>query len=82
VADSTITVYTRNDCHLCEDALTTIHWVRDSVSTDVALKTVNVDEDPELREKYGDRVPYVLVDDRPAFKYRVDATALRELLSE
>ncbi len=79
---TTITVYTRDDCHLCEDAIATIRRVADSISTDVALELVNIDDDEDLRQEYGDRVPYVLIDDRPAFKYRVDAGALRARLQE
>jgi len=80
VPDATITVYSREDCHLCEEALDTIRGVRADVPVDVVVEVVDVDTDPALREAYGDRVPYVLVDDRPAFKFRVDAEALRERL--
>lgn len=79
---TTITVYTRDNCHLCEDALSTVRCVSASVSIDVSLELTNVDEDPELREEYGDRVPYVFVDGRPAFKYHVDEDALRRYLRE
>lgn len=76
-----LTIYTREDCHLCEEAMETIRRVGESVDADVALDVVDVDEDPELRAEYGERVPYVLVDGRPAFKYRVDEAALRKRLS-
>lgn len=33
-----------------------------------------------LADEYGERVPYVLIEDRPAFKYRVDPTELRSRL--
>ena len=76
-----VTVYTREDCHLCEEAMETIERVGESVDTDVDLDVVDVDEDPELRAEYGERVPYVLVDGRPAFKYRVDEDELRRRLT-
>lgn len=78
--DVKITLYKREDCHLCEAAIETIKKVSESVSTDVALDIVDVDEDPELQAKYGDRVPYVFVDGRPAFKYRVEEATLRQKL--
>lgn len=83
VPDSTtITVYTRDDCHLCEDAIARIRRVANSISTDVTVELVDVDDDATLRQEYGNRVPYVLIDDRPMFKYRVDADALRDRLRE
>ncbi|GAB3682549.1 hypothetical protein GCM10028857_08630 [Salinarchaeum chitinilyticum] len=74
------TVYTREDCELCDDAIDTLQSVADSEGIDLSLSVVDVDEDPELREEYGERVPYVLLDDRPAFKYGVDAVAARSKL--
>lgn len=79
-ADSTVTVYTREECHLCEEAIETIREVADSVSQSVAVNLVDVDTDPDLREEYGERVPYVLIDGRPAFKFRVDEAELRQRL--
>lgn len=78
---TTITVYTREECHLCADAIETIRNVADSVSCDVAVTLVDIDSDSQLREQYGDRVPYVLVDDRPQFKYRVDENELKAIVT-
>jgi len=77
-----VTLYSRENCHLCEEALETIRAVAEDVSTPVDVEVVDVDEDPALREEYGERVPYVFVDDRPKFKYRVDADELRTALTE
>lgn len=74
-----ITVYTRENCHLCAEAIETIENVAGEVSTTVELTVVDVDE-AGLAAEYGDRVPYVLVDDRPAFKYCVDPDELRAQL--
>lgn len=81
MTDTTITIYTREDCHLCETAIETCRRVSDAVSKNVTLDLVDVDEDPDLRARYGERVPYVLVDGRPAFKYRVDEAELRRELT-
>ncbi len=76
----TVTVYTREDCHLCEEAIGTIEAVAGEVDRRVDLREVDIDTDPELAAEYGERVPYVLVDGRPAFKYRVDPAELRRRL--
>ncbi len=78
--DHTVTVYTREGCHLCEEAIDTIRRVADSSRKAISLDVVDVDANPELRAEYGDRVPYVLVDGRPRFKYRVDEAELETLL--
>lgn len=79
---ASVTVFTRENCHLCEEALSTIRRVAGEVGRPVDLETVDVDEDADLRERYGERVPYVLVDGRPAFKFRVDEADLRRRLTD
>ncbi|MFB6280560.1 MAG: glutaredoxin family protein [Haloferacaceae archaeon] len=76
----TVTVYSREDCHLCEEALATVREVAESADAEVTVETVDVDEDPDLRAAYGDRVPYVLVDGDPAAKLRVDPADVRARL--
>lgn len=73
-----VTLYTREDCSLCVVARETIESVAadlDGVAVD--LDVVDVDTDPELAEEYGERVPYVLVDGNPAFKYEIEERDLR-----
>ena len=73
-----VTLYTREDCSLCVVARETIESVAaDLDSVTVALDEVDVDTDPDLADEYGERVPYVLVDGTPAFKYEVDERELR-----
>lgn len=79
--DHAVTVYTRDDCPLCEDAKATVSDVVERVDAAVAVDVVNVDADDDLRAEYGERVPYVLVDGVPKFKYRVDASELEALLA-
>jgi len=76
-----ITVYTREDCQLCDEAVETLTRIADSEGVAIDIDEVDVDEDPELAEEYGDRVPYVLVDGTPKFKYRIDAAKARSVLS-
>lgn len=75
-----VTVYSREDCHLCEEAIGTIERVASEAERRVEISEIDVDADPELAATYGERVPYVLVDDRPAFKFRVDSEELERRL--
>ncbi|OYR48216.1 glutaredoxin family protein [Halorubrum sp. Ea8] len=72
-----VTVYTREDCALCDAARETIEETAAGLDVAIDLEMVDVDEDPELVDEYGERVPYVLVDGHPAFKYEVDERELR-----
>ncbi|MWV63693.1 glutaredoxin family protein [Halorubrum sp. JWXQ-INN 858] len=77
-----VTIYTREGCSLCTVAHGTVERVAADLSVAVAVDLVDVDEDPELADEYGERVPYVFVDGHPAFKYEIDERELRlKLLS-
>jgi glutaredoxin len=70
-----VTLYTREGCHLCEDAheLLVCHGLEPAV--------VDVDADPALREKWNTCVPVVEIDGKVRFRGRVDAVLLRRLLT-
>jgi glutaredoxin len=70
-----VTLYTRAGCHLCDDALAVIDDVRRQRPFE--LRVVDIDSDPELVELYGHEVPVVFVGNGAAFRFRVDAAALR-----
>lgn len=72
-----VTVYTRENCSLCVVARETIEDVAADLDVTVDVEMVDVDEDPELADEYGERVPYVFVNGHPAFKYEVDKRELR-----
>jgi glutaredoxin len=73
-----VTLYTRVGCHLCDVAKDVLDQVRRERPFD--LTTVDIDTDPELVRAYGEQVPVVTIDGRKAFKFRVDAVALRDQL--
>ena len=74
-----VTLYTRTDCHLCED----MRAVVDRVARDIpfTIEQVDVDTDPALAAEYGAEVPVLCVNARKAFKYHVDERALRARLA-
>lgn len=71
-------IYSRPGCHLCDEAKTSIS----SAGCDDAfiLEEVNIDEDPELRERYQFDVPVILIDGIKAFKHRVDPREFKRKL--
>ena len=73
-----IVIYTRHDCHLCDEAKAAV--ARATAGLGVKVVKVDVDTDPALRERFGHEVPVVFIDDHKAFKFRVDeARLLRRL---
>ena len=65
-----VVLYTRAGCHLCDEAKEQIHGLRKRAA--FAFREVDIDLDPELRERYNNEVPLVLIDGKKAFKYRID----------
>ena len=66
-----VVVYSRKGCHLCDIVKQTLTHVQGDA--DFEWREVDIDVDPQLREKYNDEVPVVFIDGRKAFKYRMDA---------
>jgi 4a-hydroxytetrahydrobiopterin dehydratase len=75
-----VTLYTRPNCHLCEQAKAAIR----ASGVPVDLTEVDIDQDPALRELYTNDIPVVFVDGKEAFRHSVDPAAFanRALASE
>ena len=73
-----VTLYTRPNCSLCEKAKA----VMLKASPDIRLREVNIDDDPELRRRYNDDVPVVVIGDVEAFRHRVDAKIFAALVDQ
>ena len=69
-----VLLFTRSGCHLCEEAEALL--VRHGLSP---LK-IDVDADPQLREKYDTCVPVVVIDGKERFRGRVNEVLLRRIL--
>jgi 4a-hydroxytetrahydrobiopterin dehydratase len=63
-----VTLYTRRDCHLCDEAKSAI--VASGIAVD--LTEVDIDADPALRRRYTNDVPVIEIDGVEAFRHRVD----------
>jgi glutaredoxin len=74
-----LTLYGRADCHLCHEMRAVVEQVGGEWPFE--LEEVDVDGDAALEAAYGAEVPVLCVNGRKAFKYRVDARALRARLA-
>ncbi len=73
-----VTLYTKPDCHLCEQARAVLEEVRAQIPFELALRDITLDED--LHRAYFERIPVVSVNGEQLFEYFVDAQQLRERL--
>ena len=73
-------LYGRTYCHLCDEMAEALKSLQDSLG--FAFAVVDVDADPALEERYGERVP-VLTDaaGREICHYFLDQAALRSRLA-
>lgn len=69
-----VIVYTRQGCHLCHEAIDLLQH------HGLTPELVDIDTDPELRARYDDCVPVVVIDGRERFRGRVDERLLVRLL--
>lgn len=73
-AERHVTLLTRADCHLCEQAREAVRAA--AAATGAVWSEIDVDDDPETRAEYGDRVPVVLVDGVEHGHFRIETDRL------
>jgi glutaredoxin len=73
-----VTIYSRPECHLCEEAKKQIAPLLAEFGA--RLIEINIDEDVELRAQYGYDVPVILLGSRKVAKHRVDLVQFRRQL--
>jgi hypothetical protein len=73
-SDVEVTFISKDDCHLCEEALAVVEQVRRKHP--FRLKLVKIRKGDEWYDRYWDKIPVVLIDGRMGFKYRVEAKEL------
>jgi glutaredoxin len=76
---TSLTLYGKPGCCLCDDARATIDAARGDF--EVELREVDVSIDPGLHAEYGERIPVVELDGEEVFELHVDPLELRQLLA-
>ena len=74
-----VTLYTRPDCCLCDDARAALARVRPQ--HDFELEEIDISGDATLTARYGERVPVVMLDGVPVLELRIDEDELRRVLA-
>jgi glutaredoxin len=71
---STVTLYTRPGCHLCDQARAALLQVR--ADTPFELVEIDIETDDELHRAYLERIPVIALDGEELFDYFVEQAAL------
>ena len=74
-----VLMYSRDRCHLCDEARQVVLSVRRSIPFE--FEEIDIETSDELVKGFGIRIPVVLVDGEEVFEYRVDRARLEAILS-
>ncbi len=66
-----VIIYSRPGCHLCEKAKAAMRAA--SCEGEYTLDEVNIENVPELLERYKDDIPVITFDGVEAFRHRVQS---------
>ena len=75
-----VTLYTRTDCHLCDQARALLDTLAEDLG--FGVEAVDVDGDAELRARYGEAVPVIAVGGKEIGRAPIRAAALEASLRE
>jgi len=74
----TLTVYSKPDCHLCEDAIAVLEGLRSQL--DFELVELDITADDALHRAYFERIPVLELDGEELCEFFVDEALVRERL--
>jgi hypothetical protein len=79
-ARRTLTLFGRDGCHLCEDALALIEASRPRLPP-FRLEVIDIDLDQRLHDVYFERIPVLALDGRELCEYFVEEETLLDALA-
>ena len=77
---TTVTVYSRQGCHLCDDAKNVLESLREELNFEIEV--IDIDEDAELIKLYSDQVPVIHIDGIHHDFYKVDPLRFKSSLEK
>ena len=75
---TTVTIYSRHGCHLCEDAESTLVSLREELNFEIEV--IYIEDDAELIRLYSDQVPVIHIDGIHHDFYKVDPLRFKSSL--
>ncbi len=77
-----VTLYTRADCHLCDEARATLDALAGELGFTVEAVDIDVDADASLRKRYGDAVPVIALAGEEIARAPISSGTLEATLRE
>ena len=77
---TTVTIYSRLGCHLCNDAENVLESLREELNFEIEV--IDIDEDAELIKLYSDQVPVIHIDGIHHDFYKVDPLRFKSSLEK
>ena len=77
---TTVTIYSKPDCHLCDEALAALARVREAHDFELVERDISTDD--ALLRAYFERIPVIEVNGEELFEFFVDEDALRARLDD
>lgn len=75
-----LTLYGRSYCHLCDEMIAGLRGLQAGFC--FSLDVVDVDSNPVLERRFGERVPVLVHDGQELCHYRLNTAAVTALLSK
>jgi glutaredoxin len=73
-----ITVYSKPDCHLCEEAVAVLRRLQGELTFE--LDELDITQDEQLHRAYFERIPVIALDGEELSEYFVQEALVRERL--
>ena len=77
-----LVVYSREECHLCQNMILALQNLQEQVSFD--FQVIDIDSSPELVALYGEKIPVLVspINNQEICHYFLDLTALDDYLDK
>ena len=75
-----VTIYSRKECQLCEEALNVLQKLKDELGFEIS--EIFIDGNEELEKQYGEQVPVTLIDGVHHDYWRVDPVRFKSSLEK
>ena len=80
MAKAHVIVYSRQGCHLCDEAKAAIRQT--NCAEQYTLEEIDIETSPILLESYQNDIPVVTINGVEAFRHRVDPSEFKKKLSQ
>ena len=77
---TTVTVYSRHGCHLCELAIETLSTLDQELNFQIDV--IYIEDNKELIDLYSDQIPVIHIDGKHLDFYKIDVERFRSSLEK